>query len=357
MIQGQSSTRNGGFDAGRVAWVDLAKGICIVFVVATHATLGVGEAMGREGFMHAVVAFTRPFRMPEFFLISGLFLSRVIDRDWRTYGDRRIVHFAYFYVLWLAIYSVVKFQQVSGGSVAGFLEHLVFSLVEPFSILWFIYILAVFSAVTKLLRRVPPHLLLGGAAVLEILPIETSWYLLNEFCNRYVYFLAGYLLAPQVFRMAAWVDDHRRQALLALALWFPVNACFTLSASDVAGFPTLASLPGISLALGFAGTAVTVLVAVLLLRTRLGEALRYAGARAIAIYLAFLLPMAATRIVLVKLGIIEDVGIVSLIVTAVALLTPLVLERFVRETPASFLFKRPAAFHLTGRRLQVQPAE
>jgi uncharacterized membrane protein YcfT len=49
-----------------------------------------------------VVAFAKPFRMPDFFLISGLFLARVIDRDWRTYLDRKVVHFVYFYLLWTA---------------------------------------------------------------------------------------------------------------------------------------------------------------------------------------------------------------------------------------------------------------
>ena len=53
--------------------------------------------------MHLVVMFAKPFRMPDFFLISGLFLSVVIDRDWRTYLDRKVVHFAYFYVLWVTI--------------------------------------------------------------------------------------------------------------------------------------------------------------------------------------------------------------------------------------------------------------
>ena len=37
--------------------------------------------------------------MPDFFLISGLFLSRAIDRDWHDYLDRKVWHFAYFYVL------------------------------------------------------------------------------------------------------------------------------------------------------------------------------------------------------------------------------------------------------------------
>lgn len=87
----------------RVDWVDYAKGICIVMVVMMHSVLGVEAAAGQTGFMHLVVMFAKPFRMPDFFLISGLFLSVVIDREWRTYLDRKVVHFAYFYVLWVTI--------------------------------------------------------------------------------------------------------------------------------------------------------------------------------------------------------------------------------------------------------------
>jgi hypothetical protein len=38
----------------RVVWFDYAKGICITLVVMMHSTLGVGDAMGGEGFMHGV---------------------------------------------------------------------------------------------------------------------------------------------------------------------------------------------------------------------------------------------------------------------------------------------------------------
>ncbi len=91
-------------DGLRVDWVDAAKAICIVFVVMMHSTLGVEKALGgATGFMHAVTEFAKPFRMPDFFLISGLFMARVVSRDWRTFIDKRINHFFYFYVLWLAI--------------------------------------------------------------------------------------------------------------------------------------------------------------------------------------------------------------------------------------------------------------
>ncbi|MGH8724535.1 MAG: hypothetical protein ACREU1_06730 [Burkholderiales bacterium] len=62
-----------------------------------YATGLVEGAAGRQGWLHAVVSFATPFRMPDFFLLSGLLLARVIERDWRTYLDRKVDHFAYFY--------------------------------------------------------------------------------------------------------------------------------------------------------------------------------------------------------------------------------------------------------------------
>src|SRR5919106_392128 len=126
---------------GRVDWVDYAKGFCIVMVVMMHSTLGVEAAAGREGWMHALVAFAKPFRMPDFFLISGLFLARVIDRDWKTYLDRKVVHFAYFYLLWMTIQFAFKAPALAHGEGMQELARVyALSLIEPFGTLWFIYL-------------------------------------------------------------------------------------------------------------------------------------------------------------------------------------------------------------------------
>src|SRR3982751_5913023 len=143
--------------AGRVVWVDYAKGICIVMVVMMHSVLGVEAAAGQTGFMHLLVAFAKPFRMPDFFLISGLFLSVVIDRDWRTYLDRKVVHFAYFYVLWVTIQFGFKASSFAHETSWGHTGYLYLeSFIEPFGTLWFIYLLPIFFVVTKLSLRIPP---------------------------------------------------------------------------------------------------------------------------------------------------------------------------------------------------------
>src|SRR5881275_2638435 len=154
--------------AGRIDWVDYAKGFCIIMVVMMHSTLGVEAAAGREGWMHAVVAFAKPFRMPDFFLISGLFLARVIERDWRTYLDRKVVHFAYFYGLWVTIQFVVKAPGLAaehGGF--GVARQYAEAFIEPFGTLWFIYLLPIFFVVTKLTRALPVLVIWTILAALE----------------------------------------------------------------------------------------------------------------------------------------------------------------------------------------------
>lgn len=133
-------------DTERVAWVDYAKGFCIVMVVMMHSTLGVEEAAGATSWMGALVAFAKPFRMPDFFLISGLFLARVIDRDWQDYLDRKVAHFAYFYVLWVTIQFAFKAPGFAAElGWAGVAEEYALSFIEPFGTLWFIYLLPVSS--------------------------------------------------------------------------------------------------------------------------------------------------------------------------------------------------------------------
>src|SRR6185437_14532460 len=133
----------------RLSWVDSAKGISIILVVMMYSVFNVGQDADGVGLFHYVIAFATPFRMHEFFLISGLFLSLVIKRPWRAYADRRVVHYFYFYALWAVIHLVIKIGIASHAPVEA-AQDIAWAVIEPYGVLWFIYLLAVFSAVTKL---------------------------------------------------------------------------------------------------------------------------------------------------------------------------------------------------------------
>src|ERR1700723_2192067 len=255
---------------GRVDWVDYAKGICIVMVVMMHSVLGVEAAAGQTGFMHLVVMFAKPFRMPDFFLISGLFLSFVIDRDWRTYLDRKVVHFAYFYLLWVTIQFGFKAPSFAAGTSwthAGLLY--LESFIEPFGTLWFIYLLPVFFVVTKATRRMPPLAIWGLAALLEMAHVATGWTVIDEFCARFVYFYSGYLFADTVFALSDRAREQPPPAVAGPALWALVNGSLVKF-----GF---SEWPLISLALGLAGAGAIITTGTLLARAHWLTFLRFFG--------------------------------------------------------------------------------
>jgi uncharacterized membrane protein YcfT len=329
--------------AARIDWVDYAKGICIVMVVMMHSVLGVELAAGQTGFMHLLVAFAKPFRMPDFFLISGLFLTLVIDRDWRTYLDRKVIHFVYFYLLWVTIqfgFKAPAFAAEAGWGHAGFLY--LESFIEPFGTLWFIYLLPLFFVVIKLTRGLPPPLIWGAAALLEAAHIVTGWTVIDEFCARFVYVYSGYLFADLVFALADRVRAHPMVAFAGLALWAVVNG--GLVASGYGEWPL------VSLALGLVGAGAIITMGTLLARMRWMNVLRFCGAHSIVIYLAFFLPMAATRTLLLKADIIHDIGATSLIVTVAGVVGALLIWKTALALHANFLFERPQAFWIAPKK-------
>jgi uncharacterized membrane protein YcfT len=363
-----------GTDGGRIPWVDTAKGICIIMVVMVHAALGVEEAAGETGWLGLAVTYARPFRMPDFFLISGLFLALVIDRPWRRYLDRKVVHFAYFYVLWLTIQFAFKApgMAMEEGALAP-AENYLFAFVQPFGTLWFVYLLPIFFVVARVLKPLPAWMVLGWAAVLEILPVHTGSIIVDEFCARFVWFYAGYALAPQIFRFAAWVRANPGKTFAAIAVWAPVNGllAFTTCPEHIApwlqpdigtsgAIGGLAELPFVSLLLAIPGIGVVIAVASLVAGAPWSRWLTWLGSHSIVVYLAFFLPMAVTRTVLLKLGIFEDVGTISFITWVAAVVGPVVLYGLVQWSGwGRWLFERPGWAHVDrpARKEAVQPAE
>ncbi len=216
------------------------------------------------------------------------------------------------------------------------------SFIEPFGTLWFIYLLPVFFALTKSTRKIPPGLIWVLAALLESAHVMTGWTVIDEFCARFVYFYSGYLFANYVFALSVRARARPELALVALALWAVINS--SLVALGYSEWPL------ISLLLGLSGACAIIIIATLLARARWLGFLRFCGEHSIVIYLAFFLPMATTRTLLLRAGLIHDVGAIGLIVTIAGVLGALALWRIALAIGANFLFERPAAFWIASKK-------
>jgi uncharacterized membrane protein YcfT len=173
---------------------------------------------------------------------------------------------------------------------------------------------------------------------------------IDEFAARFVYFYTGYILSVRIFQIAAAAEMRPALAAYALVAWALLNGFYVFSG--------LADKPFVSLTLGIAGAGAVVSVAALMAKSDAFSGLRYLGRNSIVVYLAFFLGMAASRSVLLKTGLIGDLGTVALIVTACGIAVAVALFWVVRGTPLRFLFERPAWARLKQRpKYTLQPAE
>jgi uncharacterized membrane protein YcfT len=190
---------------------------------------------------------------------------------------------------------------------------------------------------------------LVGAA-LEIAQIHTGWTVIDEFASRFVYFYTGYVFATYIFQGAAAAQARPWIAGGLLAVWVLVNGWFVHMGLD--------GKPFLSLGLGLVGAAAVVMVSALMSKSDLFAALRYLGKNSIVVYLAFFIGMAGSRAVLLKTGIVPDLGTVALLVTTCGIAGAVALFWAVRHTPLRFLFARPDWAKLGAKpKYALQPAE
>ena len=100
--------------------------------------------------------------------------------------------------------------------------------------------------------------------------------------------------------------------IAGLLVWGLVNGTLVYSGYEQMSF--------ISLALGLAGACAAVTVSALMTLHDAFKPLRYCGRNSIVVYLAFFLPMAATRTLLLQSHLIADVGTLAVVITAAGVL-------------------------------------
>lgn len=334
----------------RVDWVDYAKGICIFAVVTFYSSGYVEEMMNARGWMHYLVDFAQPFRMPDFFMLSGLFMARVLDRPLRSYLNTKVVHFFYFYALWATIkFVLVDLRgQLDLGAYQILLNYL-YLYIQPESQLWFIYMLPPFFIAVRLVRRVPAVLVYAAAIAFKLYAPETDWKMIDRFALYFVFFYTGYVFAPQLFRLAAWAHSHVRATLAILAAWALANGLLVLMEVNW--------IPAGHLVMGHFGAFAIFLLSVTLARLSWMRWLAYLGEHSIVAYLGFVVPLFVMRKILLIYQPQIDVGTISLMVGVLSILGAFLIYWSVRNTRFRFLFSRPAWASIMPRQKLVLKTE
>ena len=155
--------------SGRMAWVDLIKGISVVLVVLMHAALllpGLAGDSTVAGVWNDIGTLLEPLRMPVFFFVSGMLASSAVQRSWDS-NRQRTWGMGYLYVLWTVILlglTTLFLQQTPLEATTSLPGTLLFAA----SGYWYLYALLLFFVIAVVTRRLPPLLVVAAAAALNI---------------------------------------------------------------------------------------------------------------------------------------------------------------------------------------------
>lgn len=239
----------------RVPWADVAKGICILLVVLHHVVgkhlpvvLELLAVTGPvEDAWTALDAVFKPMRMPLFFVLSGMFAAGAVRRPWPSVIGRKVLTPYWVYLAWLAVHLTVfavvatRIETHRPVDLWGAASHLLLAATG----LWYLYALAVYFVLAKLLLRARTGVVLAGAGILS----ASVSYLPVEGVNRmailqcFVFFLVGVHL-PHLLRDSPRLGSWHLTGLVAgyggvAALALTVDAARSVTLLVLAPFAVL----------------------------------------------------------------------------------------------------------------------
>ncbi|ARC90843.1 acyltransferase [Rhodovulum sp. MB263] len=285
--------------SARVEWLDTARGIAILLVVWHHGLLYLGFLDIRFFPYWEVNSVIALIRMPLFFFCAGITASFALHRAPYVFWQKRLLPMVWVLAIWTLIY--VAADQILPMRRDGLPVR--FDLLHPQMNLWFIWVLAIFTALAPLLIR------LNGIVVIAVfLGLAGLWHGgllryegpliypkdIQAILNNAPFYMAGLYFAPAVIAHLA----DRRRAWLALGT---AGAVFAGLVLGVALMPAAQEVLG--KAARFAGVAFGAALAAEIARMGpLGRAFRAIGSRSLEIFLGHQLFIAAAGMVIVALG-------------------------------------------------------
>jgi fucose 4-O-acetylase-like acetyltransferase len=329
----------------RIGWLDSARGLGIILVVIGHALgglidspLGVGQDVFRRIFF---VIYT--FHMPLFFLLSGLLVTKRLEKGDGAFLKSLVPSILWPYFLW----STLQFTLIYAlGSLVNrpaeiywpVILSLPWSTVSQF---WFLYALFWMHVLAvMILPRVGREgfvmIALAAKALALVLPLPVAVKLV---CNHAFFYAVGVWLATSglelmITRHRVWVRSLLLPVLAAAAISVTLAAVPQYGADlpllgaaspEIANlawrFPAMAaSLFGVAAVIGLASLPQ-------FSNTRFLTSL---GRMTMPIFVLHVIFIAGSRIMLTRAGLVTDPLLLLIILVLAGLTGPLIVERITR---------------------------
>ncbi|HLO81992.1 MAG TPA: acyltransferase [Chitinophagaceae bacterium] len=328
-----------------LGWINLARGFIIIMVVYRHSFEGIrnsGIDISAYKYLEVLNNMMYTFRMPLFFVISGILMSLSLRKSGLGhYVRKRAEYILYPYVIWCVIQISLKMlvpQFVNGKtSWSSFLD----ILYNPREIeqFWYLYALFNIMALYSLLKvkfRINPGLHILIALAFFLIAQYTfvhgiRLYFINDILGHYIFFATGDLASSFV------LDPKNREKIGSYRSLLIVLPAFLALHYYYLAHPEVLTQPFI-LVITFSGIIFAIIVSFMLENTKGLQWLKVLGANSLYIYLMHVMIMAANRFFLLKVLKIESIPVVLFANILVGLFLPIVVYNIMMRTGFWWLF-------------------
>ena len=344
----------------RYPWIDYARGICIILVCYRHIYGGVmteENNLAEYPVLEYVNIFFFSFRMPLFFIVSGMFFRVSLgNKGAGNFINNRVQTILYPLLIWGVIHITLQLvfaDYVNANRHPSDYFRLIY---QPRSIEQFWYLNALFfvgvlytiiSAYAKfnfVRQLVLGVVLYAVAGYLHMNHIEAGF--LTDIFFFYLFFAVGDAVSGLMLEPANFSKIASYKSLLLIApLFIVLQHYFTyLNLSNNNDYYVQNYQPSLFALSAIVGGGFVICISFLLQKSNKLRFLRVVGYHSLYIYVTNLMVTAATRVIMVKVFHVESVPVLLAIGTVAGIVIPIVFYNVMMKAGAWWLFtlRKPA---------------
>lgn len=318
--------------AKRIQWVDISKGIGILLVIYGHALGGIINALPatRATILSVPYNIIYGFHMPLFFFLSGIFAVKWVQRNFRLALHQKVVSLVIPYFVWTIITgTIMALAQKYTNSGLG-VRNILISPIAPFSEYWFLYVLFFIFLVYYIGNRIigANGLLILSVILFLMRPLIYKYWILDAFSLNFVFFCIG----TKFFTLKKFwtIFQYTKFRLFLVSVLFIVINILYLK---VIGFNNYLYISYSKALTVSCGILLTVYLAQLVEKVKwLSACLVWLGQASMAVYVMHLIPIAGSRIFALRFLHINNLVVLSFIISIIALIACLIGYYLIEHT-------------------------
>lgn len=326
-------------------WINLARGLIIIMVVYRHAFEGLrnsGIDLSPYYYYEMLNKLMYTFRMPLFFMISGVLLNPSLKKlGLNDYLRKRAQYILYPYLIWTVIQVSLQNlmpQFVNEKTSWSTYLSIIYNPreIEQFWYLHALFCIMVIYSILKVKLRIPPAIHLAMGLVLFLISQYTYkqgiiLYFMRDVIAHYVFFALGDLVSSYL------INKNNRDKIASKKLLLLNLPVFVALHYYYLLHPEVHTQPFI-LVIALSGIVFILNISFLLEEKRGLQFLKVLGANSLYIYLMHVMLMAGARVTMMRFMHIENVPFLLASTIILGLLVPILAYHILNKFGFWWLF-------------------